>query len=330
MGFNSYSNLEKNINGMVDMEKIGFLFPGQGAQFIGMGKDLCERYDVAEKVFDQANEILGYDLKSLCFSGTEEELTKTRIAQPAIFVTSVAVLEILKQEYPELRPCFVAGLSLGEFSALVGGGALTYEDGLRLVQRRAEAMERAAQNNPGTMASIMGLSETDCHKVSKDAGCEVANLNAYDQIVLSGTKESILKACELAEKAGAKRAIPLKVGGAFHSTLMKDAKEELQQAIADTQISEPACLFVPNATGELVSSPTEIGALLATQLMSSVRWVDTLAQAEKAGVRDFIEVGPGKVLKGLARRYSKELSVTSCGTVDDVEQLKKLFFTHEG
>lgn len=330
MGFNSYSTLKEKTSGMIDMEKVGFLFPGQGAQFIGMGKDLYEQYEVAKKVFDQANEILGYDLNGLCFSGAEDELTKTRVAQPAIFVTSVAVLEILKQEYPELKPCLVAGLSLGEFSALVGGGALTYQDGLKLVQRRAEAMERAAQNSPGTMASIMGLNEAECLEVSKDAGCEVANLNAYDQIVLSGTKESILKACELAEKAGAKRAIPLKVGGAFHSTLMKEAKEELEQAIADTQISEPACLFVPNATGELVSSPTEIGVLLATQLMSSVRWVDTLAQAEKAGVKDFIEVGPGKVLKGLARRYSKEMSVTSCGTVDDVEQLKKLFSMREG
>jgi [acyl-carrier-protein] S-malonyltransferase len=240
-------------------------------------------------------------------------------------VTSVAFLEILKEKFPEITPSFCAGLSLGEFSALVGAQALSFRDGLSLVQKRAEAMERTAQRNPGTMASILGFSQTQCEEVAKEAGCEVANLNSPDQIVLSGTVESVTKACSIAEAKGAKRAILLKVGGAFHSTLMREAKEDLENALKNTPIQAPRCVFIPNATAQKVGAPEEIRTLLAKQLMSPVRWIETMDRAAEEGLKLFLEIGPGKVLKGLARKTRPELSVENLGTVTDIEKLQTLF-----
>ncbi len=304
--------------------KVGFLFPGQGSQFVGMGKDLYEKFPSAQKVFETANQTLGYSLTDICFSGPEDKLTRTFYAQPAIFVTSLAAWTVLKEKFPDLTPGFTAGLSLGEFTALVAAGSVSPDEGLKLVQKRAEAMERAAEKTPGTMASILGMGEADCLAIAKEAGCELANLNTPEQMVLSGTFETVEKGCVLAESKGAKKAIRLKVGGAFHSSLMKAAKEDLEKALSATRIEKPQCSFIPNVLGTPVSNPEEIRGLLARQLMSSVRWVDTMARAQESGLTLFLELGPGKVLKGLAKKCQPSLTVEPVGTFDDFEKLQNL------
>ncbi len=309
---------------VIDMtEKIGFLFPGQGAQTVGMGKDFYDAFPAAKSVYDRADEILGYSVSKICFDGPESELTRTVYAQPAIFVTSAAILAVLREKFSLLKPSFSAGLSLGEFTALVASGAISFEDGLKLVRKRAEAMEKACQDHPGTMASILGMSLEDCQSVAQDAGCQVANLNSPEQIVLSGTHESIQRACSLAEERGAKRAIPLKVGGAFHSALMADAKTSLEGALLTVPISEPVCVFVPNVLGNSrISDPREIRRLLALQLTQSVKWTDTMRFAAESNIKYFIEIGPGTVLKGLAKKCGGgDFEVHSCGKMTDIEKL---------
>jgi len=303
---------------------IGFLFPGQGAQFVGMGKDLSEQSPAAREIYRKADEILGYSISQICFSGPETELTRTLYAQTGILVTSLAALAALREKNPDLAPSIVAGLSLGEFTALTAAGAISFEDALKLVQVRAEAMEDAAKNNPGTMAFIMGLTTEQCADVAREAGCEVANLNAPDQTVLSGTLPSIDQACKIAEAKGAKRAMPLKVGGAFHSSLMGEAKARLEAALAKTPIQTPQCSFIPNVTAQKVSSPEEIRSLLAKQLTSSVQWVRTMATAKESGVSTYLEIGPGKILKGLARKCQPEFDVVSFGGVADLKGLESL------
>ncbi len=306
------------------IQPIGFLFPGQGAQFVGMGKDLYDQSPAARELYKKADEILGYSLSQICFSGPETELTRTLYAQTGILVTSLAALAVLREKNPALKPSLVAGLSLGEFTALTASEAISFDDALKLVQVRAEAMEEAAKNNPGTMAFIMGLTLEQCTDVAHEAGCEVANLNAPDQTVLSGTVPSIEKACSIAESKGAKRAMPLKVGGAFHSSLMGEAKARLETALANTPIHEPKCAFIPNVTAQRVSNPEEIRALLSKQLTSSVQWVRTLATAKECGITTYLEIGPGKILKGLARKCQPELEVISFGAVTDFKGLDAL------
>jgi [acyl-carrier-protein] S-malonyltransferase len=303
---------------------IGFLFPGQGAQFVGMGKDLFEQSPAARAVYENADRILGYSISQICFNGPEDQLTRTLYAQTGILVTSLAALAAVREKIPGLQPSFAAGLSLGEFTALTASGAISFEDALKLVQVRAEAMDLAAKNNPGTMAFIMGLTLAECSDIAKEAGCEVANLNAPDQTVLSGTLPSIEQACKLAEAKGAKRAMPLKVGGAFHSSLMGEAKAKLEAALASTPIQTPFCTFAPNVTAKPVTSPDEIRTLLAQQLTSSVRWVETLATAKATGVTTYMELGPGKILKGLARKCQPELEVISFGGMADIKGLEPL------
>jgi [acyl-carrier-protein] S-malonyltransferase len=304
------------------MKPIGFLFPGQGAQFVGMGKDLFEQSPAAQQVYKKADEILGYSISQICFAGPEIELTRTLYAQTGILVTSLAALAAIREKMPDLTPSLVAGLSLGEFTALTASDAISFEDALKLVQVRAEAMEEAGKNNPGTMAFIMGLTIEQCAEIAKEAGCEVANLNAPDQTVLSGTFASIEQVCKLAEAKGAKRAMPLKVGGAFHSTLMGEAKTRLEAALASTTIRAPKCAFIPNVTAQKVSNPDEIRTLLAKQLTSSVQWVKTMATAKEAGTTTYLEIGPGKVLKGLARKCQPDLEVVSFGAVADFKGLE--------
>ncbi len=306
-------------------EKIGFLFPGQGAQFVGMGKDFYEKFPSAQRIFDSAETYLQYPLTAICFEGPEEKLTRTLYAQPAIFVMSLAVLAILTERYPDLSPKFAAGLSLGEFTALTAAGSFSFLDGLRLVQQRAEAMEKCAASHPGTMASIIGLAAADCEALAKEAGCEVANINSSDQIVLSGTESSIHRACRLAETRGAKRALPLKVAGAFHSSLMRDAQEDLEKALKGAAIRSPKYTFVSNVTASAIHAPEEIRKLLARQLTSPVRWAATMEFAGESGISFFIEIGPGKVLKGLARKRRPEIHVEACGTASDIQTLDNLF-----
>ena len=305
---------------------IGFLFPGQGAQSVGMGKDLFEQSPAARALYEKADAILGYTISQICFAGPEDQLTRTLYAQTGIFVTSLAALAALREKYPALTPSLVAGLSLGEFTALTVAGAISFEDALRLVQIRAEAMDDAAKKNPGTMAFIMGLTIEQCLAVAQEAGCEVANLNAPDQTVLSGTLRAIEQACKIAEAQGAKRAMPLKVGGAFHSSLMGEAKARLEAALSRTPIREPQCAFIPNVTAQRVSNPEEIRSLLAKQLTNSVQWVRTMATARESGITSFLEIGPGKILKGLARKCQPELEVFSFGAMADHKSLETLPF----
>lgn len=306
-------------------DAIGYLFPGQGAQYVGMGKDLFENSSPAKTIFERADSLLNYSISRLCFEGPEEKLTRTLYAQPAIFVTSLAAHASLQEKFPEMAPSFTAGLSLGEFTALVAAGSLSFEEGLKLVHARADAMEKSAEKHPGTMASILGLTQLDCEIIAKEAGCEVANLNAPDQIVLSGTEEAIEKACQSAESKGAKRAMRLKVGGAFHSSLMREAKENLENALAKAKIERPRCVFIPNAQATAVSDPAQIRLLLARQLMSPVRWVETMTRAGEQGVSFFLEIGPGKVLKGLARKILPDVTVEPCGTLAEIQKLEQIF-----
>ena len=309
---------------MAQSERIGFLFPGQGAQYTGMGKDLYESDDAARKIYRRADDSLGYSLSEICFQGPEEKITRTLYAQPAIFVTSYAVLCSLQNKFPDLKPAFSAGLSLGEFTALTVAGALTFEEGLKLVALRAEAMEEAAKNNPGTMASILGFPQEECEATVKEAGCQVANLNSPEQFVISGTVKSVEKACALAEQRGAKRALRLKVGGAFHSALMLSAKTNLERALSKASLKAPQGIFIPNASARPVSDPVEIKILLAKQLVSPVRWIETMQRAFESGISQYLEIGPGKVLKGLAKKCQPSLTVWPCGTTEDLQKMDEL------
>ena len=282
-----------------------------------MGKDLFEQSPAARRLYQRADEVLGYALSQICFAGPETELTRTLYAQTGLWVTSLAALAALREKNPGLQPSLVAGLSLGEFTALTASGALSFEDALKLVQVRAEAMETAAKNNPGTMASVMGLDIEQCAAVAREAGCEIANLNTPDQTVFSGTLPAIERACKLAEARGAKRAMSLKVGGAFHSSLMDEAKARLEATLANTPIHAPQCAFIPNVTAQTVSNPEEIRSLLARQLTSPVQWVKTMATAKESGITFYLEIGPGKILKGLARKCQPAFEVFSfCGAAD--------------
>lgn len=302
---------------------VGLLFPGQGAQFVEMGKEWAAESEKAKNIYEEADQILGFPLSRLCFEGPEQTLARTLYAQPSIFVTSLALFFVLEERLAGFHPDFVAGLSLGEFSALVAGGSLSFSEGLRLVQVRAEAMERAAEENRGTMVSILGLSQEECLAVAKESGAELANLNAPDQFVLSGRERAVTKAGELAEGMGAKRVIRLKVNGAFHSSLMAPARERFREALKKVSIKRPTCLFIANASAQGESDPERIRFLLAEQLTKPVRWIETMEQAREGGIRCFIELGPGRVLKGLAKRIDPALEIIPFEKALDLEAVKK-------
>ncbi|MBP3715508.1 MAG: ACP S-malonyltransferase [Phocaeicola sp.] len=287
-----------------------FVFPGQGAQFSGMGKDLYESAPLAKELFEKANEILGYRITDIMFNGTDEDLRQTKVTQPAVFLHSVISALCMGEAF---QPEMTAGHSLGEFSALVAAGALSFEDGLKLVYARAMAMQKACEAAPSTMAAIIGLPnetiEKICHEIMDGGDVVVpANYNCNGQVVISGTMEGIQKACEALKAAGAKRALPLKVGGAFHSPLMQPAKEELAAAIEATEFQTPKCPVYQNVDALPHTDPVEIKENLIAQLTSSVRWTQTVEHMIADGADDFTECGPGNVLQGLIGRIDKSVN----------------------
>ena len=284
--------------------KKAFVFPGQGAQFVGMGKDLYENSPEAKELFEKANEILGFRITDLMFNGTDEDLKQTKVTQPAIFLHSVILAKSLNE-----KPDMVAGHSLGEFSALVANGALSFEDGLRLVHARALAMQKACEATPSTMAAILGLPDETVENVLAeiDEVVVAANYNCPGQIVISGSREGMATACEKLKAAGAKRALPLKVGGAFHSPLMEPARQELADAIKNTHFSKPSCPVYQNVNAKPVSDPEEIKQNLIDQLTASVRWTQTVQNMLADGASSFLEIGPGNVLQGLIKKVSSNV-----------------------
>ena len=287
-----------------------FVFPGQGAQFVGMGKDLYENNPVAKEMFDKANEILGFNITDLMFNGTDEDLRQTKVTQPAIFLHSVILAKTMGDDF---NPDMVAGHSLGEFSALVAAGALSFEDGLRLVSARAQAMQKACEKTPSTMAAVLALPDAKVEELcaSVTEGVVVpANYNCPGQIVISGSIEGVDAACAKMLEAGAKRALKLKVGGAFHSPLMEPARAELADAIAHTDFHAPKCPVYQNVNAEPQTDHETIKKNLIAQLTAPVRWTQTIQNMIAAGADTFVEVGPGAVLQGLVKKISSEVATS--------------------
>jgi len=286
-----------------------YVFPGQGAQFVGMGRDLYNKSESAKILFENANDILGFRITDLMFSGTDEDLKQTRVTQPAIFLHSVILASTLGESF---KPDMVAGHSLGEFSALVANKALSFEDGLRLVFARAQAMQKACEKEPSTMAAILGLDDRKVEEICSSVAEIVvpANYNSPGQLVISGSIKGIGIACELMKAAGARRALPLKVGGAFHSPLMEPARLELAGAINHTLFHEPICPIYQNATAERVTDPAKIKENLIAQLTAPVLWTQIVQKMISDGAVNFIEVGPGNILQGLILKIGKEVTVS--------------------
>jgi len=288
-----------------------YVFPGQGAQFVGMGKDLYERFPAAKELFEKANQILQFRITDLMFNGTEDDLKQTRVTQPAIFLHSVILARLLGEDF---KPDMVGGHSLGEFSALVAARVLSFEDGLRLVYKRAMAMQKACEVRPSTMAAVLGLDDAAVEKVLREMHGEIvvpANYNSPGQLVISGTVEGVELACIKLKEAGAKRALPLKVGGAFHSPLMEPARVELAEAIENTKFVRGICPVYQNVTAQPVSEPDIIKANLVAQLTSPVRWTQIMQNMIADGARTFIEVGPGTVLQGLVKKLDTSVEAQS-------------------
>lgn len=290
--------------------KTAYIFPGQGAQFVGMGQDLYNLNEESKALFEKANDILGFRITDIMFNGTDEDLKQTNVTQPAIFLHSVILAKALGDKF---QPAMVAGHSLGEFSALVAAGALSFEDGLKLVSQRANAMQKACELQPSTMAAILGLDDETVEKICAQVEEVVvaANYNCPGQLVISGSIEGIDKACALLTEAGAKRALKLNVGGAFHSPLMEPAKVELQAAIEATAIQSPICPIYQNVDAKAYTDPQEIKANLIAQLTGAVRWTQTVQNMLTQGAEAFVEVGPGNVLQGLVKKVDRQAQVSS-------------------
>ncbi len=286
-----------------------YIFPGQGAQFTGMGLDLYEKSPLAQEMFEKANEILGFSITDIMFQGSKEELKQTKVTQPAIFLHSVILAKVLGEEF---RPQMVAGHSLGELSALVANEVLSFEDGLRLVSKRALAMQKACEIQTSTMAAVLGLENEVVEEVCKNISGVVvaANYNCPGQLVISGEVEAVEKACELLKEKGARKAVLLPVGGAFHSPLMEPAREELAKAIEDTQFNNPICPIYQNVVAKAVTNPDEIKENLISQLTAPVKWTQCVQAMITDGGSEFIEVGPGKVLLGLMRKIDRKATAS--------------------
>ena len=286
-----------------------FVFPGQGSQFVGMGKDLYDNSALAKELFDRANQILGFDITSLMFSGTDEDLKQTKVTQPAVFLHSVIMAKVLGDKF---KPDMTAGHSLGEFSALVAAGALSFDDGLTLVSKRAQAMQKACELNPSTMAAIIGMEDAVIEQVCSEIdGIVPANYNCPGQLVISGTNEGIDKAIAKFTEMGAKRALKLSVSGGFHSPMMEPARAELEKAINEVSFSKPICPVYQNVTASPVTDPAEIKRNLVAQLTSPVRWTQTMQNMIANGLTEIVEVGPGAVLQGLMRKINRDITATA-------------------
>ncbi|MFH1594221.1 MAG: ACP S-malonyltransferase [Candidatus Omnitrophota bacterium] len=316
------------------MERVAYIFPGQGSQYVGMGKELYESHPEAKEVFDSADKILKFELTKLCFEGPKEELILTSNCQVAILVHSIAALRVLEKmiqqdpgsgvtqpagevsaetsEKPETlqyAPAFALGLSLGEYSALIAAECLSLEDGIKLIRKRGQFMQQASEKNPGAMASIMGMDMPQLEKLCKGFGCEIANINCPGQVVISGSKSSVELTANMAKEKGAKRAIALEVSGAFHSSLMTTAKEKLEKEIDSVTFNAPKYPIVSNVTGESTQDPEEIKENLITQVNSRTLWEASVKHVASQGIKTYLEIGPGSVLKGLLRKIDKSLNV---------------------
>ncbi len=309
------------------MEKVAFLFPGQGAQVVGMGKDLYEAFPRARDVFQRANDQVDFDLADLCFNGPDEKLQMTQYSQPCILAASMALLEVARNEtkLQAVKPAAAAGLSLGEYTALVYAGALRFEDAVRLVYRRGQAMAAAGEKTKGSMLAVVGLTEVQVGEIVAKASAKgviiAANFNSPDQIVLSGEPAALEEADRLAKEAGARMTVALKVSGAFHSPLMKPAADDLTAALADVEISKPQTPVVSNVTGDYLAHPQQIRELLVRQLTSPVKWCQSMQRLCGDGVNAFYEIGPGRVLAGFLKRIDRKAAVTSVNALDAVKAL---------
>lgn len=301
------------------MSKTALLFAGQGAQTVGMGRDLAERFPAARALFDRANATLGYDLARCCFEGPEPELTKTENAQPGIYLVSWVAFDLLRQHVPGLRFEATAGSSLGEFTALAAAGALAFEDGLRITRLRGRFMQEACDVTRGGMAAVIGLDEVPTREVCAEAGVELANLNCPGQLVISGEADRIAKACELAKARGAKRAMPLAVAGAYHSRLMASAQPKLAAELGATSIQAPTVPVVANVTAQPHTDAASVRELLVQQVCAPVRWEDSVRWLVAQGFSRFIELGPGKALSGFLKRIAPDARIHNVADVASLE-----------
>lgn len=309
------------------MSKTALLFAGQGAQAVGMGKDLAATFPSARGWFERANAALGYDLAAICFNGPDAELTKTENAQPGIFLVSWVALQLLQERVPALKFEATAGLSLGEFTALTAAGALSFEDGLRVVRQRGRFMQEACDVTQGGMAAVIGLDEALTREVCVSAGVVLANLNCPGQLVISGAAEKILTAVDLARAKGARRAIPLPVAGAYHSPLMASAQPKLQAELARVTVAVPTVPVIANITAQPHGGPGEISARLVDQVTSSVRWEESMRYLLAQGFTRFIELGPGTALTGFMKRINKEVQILNVADVGSLEATGKALTT---
>lgn len=298
-----------------------FVFPGQGAQAVGMGKDLYDQFPAARELFDRADEILGFGLSRVCFEGPEEELQQTRNTQPAIAVTSLALLKVATEVSPALldRPAYVAGHSLGEYSALVAAGSLPFDEAVSLLRTRGELMQTAGEKNAGTMAAVLGLDISDCEEVCREAGAEICNVNAPGQIVIGGRRQAVVRALDYAKARGAVKVIPLTVSGAFHSSLMRPAADGMVQAVATAVISDPAIPVIANCTAAPVLEQMAIRHELVDQVCKPVQWSQTVDYLGTQGVETFIEFGPGRVLTAIIKRMLRK---SNCINVNDAQSVR--------
>ena len=303
------------------MVEVAYIFPGQGAQFVGMGKDLYENSPAAKEVFDKAGSILKIDIKKLCFEGPAEELSTTSNSQPAILTTSIAAFRAYESsQFPsQYTPKFSLGLSLGEYTALVAAGCMTFEDAIVLVRKRGEFMEEASRKNPGKMACILGMEVKAAEDLCKGLGCEIANLNCPGQIVVSGKTNNIELMASLAKDKGAKRVIMLDVSGPFHSSLMTGARDKLKDYIDKARFLPPKLNFVSNVDAQVQTDPARIKENLIKQVNSKTLWEESVKLVSRSGIGTFLEIGPGQVLKGLSKKIDPKLEVRNFGTIQDLQ-----------